>query len=64
MTLTQGYTSIIKRHTAKIRVRAITPYPFGGCEYFTQFLGAAVAEWLSSWLAEQEDRGSIPGLAT
>ena len=24
----------------------------------------AVAEWLSSWLAEQEDRGSIPGLAT
>ena len=28
------------------------------------YLGAAVAEWLSSWLAEQEDRGSIPGLAT
>ena len=27
-------------------------------------LGAAVAEWLSSWLAEQEDRGSIPRLAT
>ena len=26
--------------------------------------GAAVAEWLSSWLAEQEDRSSIPGLAT
>ena len=26
--------------------------------------GAAVAEWLSSWLAEQEGRGSIPGLAT
>ena len=26
--------------------------------------GAAVAEWLSSWLAEQEDMGSIPGLAT
>ena len=26
-------------------------------------LGTAVAEWLSSWLAEQEDRGSIPGLA-
>ena len=25
---------------------------------------AAVAEWLSSWLAEQEDRGTIPGLAT
>ena len=25
--------------------------------------GAAVAEWLSSWLAEQEGRGSIPGLA-
>ena len=24
----------------------------------------AVAEWLSSWLAEQEDRGSIPDLAT
>ena len=28
------------------------------------FAGAAVAEWLSSWLAEQEDRGSIPSLAT
>ena len=27
-------------------------------------VGAAVAEWLSSWLAEQENRGSIPGLAT
>ena len=26
--------------------------------------GAALAEWLSSWLAEQEDRGSIPRLAT
>ena len=26
--------------------------------------GAAVAEWLSSLLVEQEDRGSIPGLAT
>ena len=25
---------------------------------------AAVAEWLSSWLVEQEDRGSIPRLAT
>ena len=24
----------------------------------------AVTEWLSSWLAEQENRGSIPGLAT
>ena len=30
------------------------------CMYLS---GAAVAEWLSSWLAEQEDRGSIPGLA-
>ena len=28
------------------------------------FWGAAVAEWLSSWLAEQEVRGSIPRLAT
>ena len=27
-------------------------------------LGATVAEWLSSWLAEQEVRGSIPGLVT
>ena len=26
--------------------------------------GAAVAEWLSSWLAEQEVLGSIPGLTT
>ena len=28
------------------------------------YIGAAVAEWLSSWLAEQEDRGSIPSHAT
>ena len=27
-------------------------------------MGAVVAEWLSSWLAEQEVRGSIPRLAT
>ena len=32
--------------------------------YTSVLLGAAVAEWLSSWLAEQEDRGSIPRLAT
>ena len=25
---------------------------------------SCVAEWLSPWIAEQEDRGSIPGLAT
>ena len=31
---------------------------------FFTMLGAAVAEWLSSWLAEQEVRGSIPRLAT
>ena len=31
---------------------------------YQHMIGAAVAEWLSSWLAEQEDRGSIPGLAT
>ena len=29
-----------------------------------QVWGAAVAECLSSWVAEQEDRGSIPGIAT
>ena len=28
------------------------------------YTGAAVADWLSSWLAEQEVRGSIPRLAT
>ena len=26
--------------------------------------GVAVVDWLSSWLAEQEVWGSIPGLAT
>ena len=34
------------------------------CTFETEDLLAAVAVWLSSWLAEQEDRGSIPGLAT
>ena len=29
----------------------------------SKYGGVAVAEWLSSWLAEQEVRGSIPGLA-
>ena len=32
--------------------------------FYMTMVGAAVAEWLSSWLAEQEDRGPIPGLAT
>ena len=35
--------------------------------YFSKYpdlCGAAVAEWLSSWLAEQEVRGSSPRLAT
>ena len=31
---------------------------------FIKLAGAAVVEWLSSRLAEQEFRGSIPGLAT
>ena len=30
----------------------------------SKYGGAKVAEWLSSWLAEQEVRGSIPGHAT
>ena len=30
----------------------------------TYIMGTAVAEWLRSWLAEQEVRGSIPRLAT
>ena len=34
------------------------------CKYIILAIWAVVAEWLSSWLAEQEDRGSIPGLAT
>ena len=33
-------------------------------KYIYNVGNTAVAEWLSSWLAEQEDRGSIPGLAT
>ena len=37
---------------------------FDLCFDFPFKQGAAVVEWLSSWLAEQEDRGSIPGLAT
>ena len=31
---------------------------------FWDMTGAAVVEWLSSWLAEQAVRGSIPGLPT
>ena len=34
------------------------------CESIFNISGEAVAERLSSWLAEQEDRGSIPGLPT
>ena len=39
-------------------------YVFIYCQIQSNIEGAVVAEWLSSWLAEQEDRGSIPGLAT
>ena len=38
--------------------------PYAYILYYIPCIGAAVAEWLSSWLAEQEDRGSTPGLAT
>ena len=45
----------------------IPPYAFkkivNTCSQ-SNITGAAVAEWLSSWLAEQEDRCSIPGLDT
>ena len=37
---------------------------FNGFRFSYGKLGAAVAEWLSSWLVEQEVRGSIPRLAT
>ena len=32
--------------------------------FLKMFEGAALVEWLSSWLAEQEVRGSIPGFVT
>ena len=32
--------------------------------FYIYMQGAAVADWLSSWLAEQEDQGSIQGFAT
>ena len=32
-------------------------------QIYNLIVGAAVAEWLSSWLAEQEVWGSIPGLS-
>ena len=41
------------------------PWPNGMPWHWPKVIsGAVVVEWLSSWLAEQEDRGSIPGLAT
>ena len=44
--------------------RGVGSNPTGDTFSFWIFCSAAVAEWLSSWLAEQEDRGSIPRLAT
>ena len=37
---------------------------YTGWQFTKGWRGAVVAEWLSSWLAEQEVRGSIPRLAT
>ena len=34
------------------------------CNLFINIMGVVVVEWLSSWLAEQEVRGWIPGLTT
>ena len=54
----------VNEHTVNMR------YSIHACCTFSFILlcnivrGEAVAEWLSSWLAEQENRGSIPGLAT
>ena len=39
-------------------------FPWHSYNITTGAASAAVAEWLSSWLTEQEDRDSIPGLAT
>ena len=63
--ITQNKTD---RNTANLSVLLLSleKVPGKGALFFSSVrqLGAAVAEWLSSWLAEQEDRGSIPGLAT
>ena len=46
------------------RLIRVFPFLLGKYKYVRPYCLAAVAEWLRSWLAEQEDRGSIPGLAT
>ena len=51
--------------TLTLSVQGHTVFYVYLCIYVcSRWEGAAVAEWLSSWLVEQEDRGSIPGLAT
>ena len=54
---------------AKQTLNAPLPFYGGGIKIdndspIRQGTGDAVVQWLSSWLEEQEHRGSIPGLAT
>ena len=42
----------------------VSGHPLVHSILFDNIDGAAVAEWLKSWFAEQEDLGSIPGLDT
>ena len=61
----QDIVSIVNVAARKLRVVEDSKVKNWSCPLFYKYCpGAAVAEWLSSWLAEQEDRGSIPGLAT
>ena len=55
--------NFVKKHSSPINCNVSEQKP--KVVYVSEStLGAVVAKWLSSWIAEQEDRGSIPGLAT
>ena len=61
--------SFTTHDNAKFLIGGLTNRPNDICKRLAIVIadscrGALVAEWLSSWLAEQEDRGSIPGLAS
>ena len=57
------FTDRLSSLSKEIQYRAICAPPLPLVTLLS-YKGAAVAEWLSFWLAEQEDRFSIPGLAT
>ena len=58
------FIAVLKELKANVEKKVLPAFCLAHWQISHLLVGAAVAEWLSSWLAKQEVRGSIPRLAT